>query len=347
MARIFISYRSADGADKATALARDLGARFGDEQVFLDKDDLRGGVAWRDEVTRAIGQRPVLLLLVTPQLLAATGPDARPRIADADDPVRREVQAALDAGATLVPVLCDGVDALPAAGTLPPPFDRLAELTWRRLRAYDWASDVQRLVADLQATGVPLRAAAASRPPQRRAVLFGTTLAAVAGGAGLASWWRRRGSDAPAPDVAAMPGAGPGPASAPATADPLQGDWLARFGEIEEMRLTLSPQGERITLASAPVPITERADWADYRRFWLERTGAPLEAIAYRGEGLVRRLPETAPVIDIALQVLALPGGEVIDGGNLSAALQPDGRLLGRRWLNSTQAETPAVLERP
>ena len=42
-ARIFISYRSSDGKDKATALARELGAVFGDAQVFLDKDDLRGG----------------------------------------------------------------------------------------------------------------------------------------------------------------------------------------------------------------------------------------------------------------------------------------------------------------
>ncbi len=44
-ARIFISYRTADGVDKATALARDLGVVFGDEAVFLDKDDLRGGSA--------------------------------------------------------------------------------------------------------------------------------------------------------------------------------------------------------------------------------------------------------------------------------------------------------------
>jgi hypothetical protein len=346
MARIFISYRSADGADKATALARELGARFGDEQVFLDKDDLHGGVAWRAEVTRAIGQRPVLLLLVTPQLLAATDGGGRLRIADADDPVRREVQAALDAGATLVPVLCDGVDALPAAGTLPAPFDHLADLTWRRLRAYDWAADVQRLVADLQAGGVPLREAPATPPPRRRALLFGTTLLAVAGGAALASWWRRRaGDDAPVPTPAAAPAAAEDPAPEPA--DPLAGDWVARFDEHDAMRLRLTPQGERITLEGAPVPIVARADWADYRRFWLDTTGTPLEAIAYRGEGLVHRLPDTAPVIDIALQVLALPSGEVIDGGHLSATLQTDGRLVGRRWMNAAQAETPAVLERP
>jgi hypothetical protein len=44
MAQLFISYRSSDGRDKATALARDLGALYGDAQVFIDKDDLRAGV---------------------------------------------------------------------------------------------------------------------------------------------------------------------------------------------------------------------------------------------------------------------------------------------------------------
>jgi hypothetical protein len=95
-ARIFISYRTVDGKDKATALARDLGVRFGDEQVFLDKDDLRGGSTWRDEVQRTLGAKPVLLLLITPQLLAATDASGALRIADPGDPVRREVVAALE-----------------------------------------------------------------------------------------------------------------------------------------------------------------------------------------------------------------------------------------------------------
>ena len=70
-ARVFISYRSSDGADKATALA-----------------------------------------------------------------------AALAAGAHVVPLICDGIDALPDAVMLPPPFDQLADRTWRRLRAYDWKDDM-------------------------------------------------------------------------------------------------------------------------------------------------------------------------------------------------------------
>ena len=35
MPKLFISYRTADGKDKAAALARDLGAVFGDTQVSM------------------------------------------------------------------------------------------------------------------------------------------------------------------------------------------------------------------------------------------------------------------------------------------------------------------------
>ena len=133
-ARIFISYRTADGLDKATALARDLGEVFGDQAVFLDKDDLRGGSAWRNQIHRALDARPVLLL-VTPQLISAVGSHGLPRIADADDPVRRELEIALEASARVIPVLCDGLNGPPDAGSLAPPFDRIGELTWRHLRA--------------------------------------------------------------------------------------------------------------------------------------------------------------------------------------------------------------------
>ena len=59
--RVFISYRTSDGADKATALARELDALFGDAQVFLDKDDLPAGSRWRDVIAHTLGAPPVLL----------------------------------------------------------------------------------------------------------------------------------------------------------------------------------------------------------------------------------------------------------------------------------------------
>ena len=334
-ARIFISYRTADGVDKATALARELGVVFGDEAVFLDKDDLRGGSAWRNEIHRALDARPVLLLLVTPQLISAVDSHGLPRLADVDDPVRLELEIALEAGARVIPVLCDGLNEPPDASSLPPPFDCIGELTWRHLRAYDWEHDIECLIDDLKALGVSPRAAtgenvASSRPPAAtategrfRRIFWAIGLVAI----GVALWLFARG------------GATKGVA----------GNWQAQLWQGEQVMLVLSEQGDTVALASEPVAIAERTDWADSRRFWRERGSGELNAIMYRGEGRRIDAPGVGPALDIALQVLASPdgGGPAIDSGNLSLRLSADGKTLtGRIWLNSAQADQAAVLTR-
>jgi TIR domain len=348
-ARIFISYRTADGMDKAVALARDLGRVFGDDSVFLDKDDLRGGSAWRDEIGRTLEAQPVLLLLLTPLLIEAVGPDGKLRIADPNDPVSRELRSAMDVGAQVIPLLCDGLAAPPDASHLPEPFNRIGELTWRKLRAYDWAHDVARIVDDLRAFGVapahppaatpPAHAPAPPRPTggATRMALAALVAALALGGA----WWllggRAPGASAPAP-VASTAGARAA----------LEGRWNASLSRGEQVVVVVSQSGDRLTLASEPIAIATRSDWAEYRAFWRERTGSDLNAVMYRGEGLLVSDPGVAPRIDIALTVMPSPGpAEAVDGGNLSATLAPDGRsLAGTIWLNSLQAEQPASLTR-
>lgn len=68
MNRIFISYRTSDAKKDAHRLAVDLERIFGDEQVFFDKHDLRGGAAWRESIGQALGERPVVLVVMTPDL---------------------------------------------------------------------------------------------------------------------------------------------------------------------------------------------------------------------------------------------------------------------------------------
>jgi TIR domain len=325
-ARIFISYRSSDGKDKATALARDLGAVFGDAQVFLDKDDLRGGSRWRDEVRQLLDQRPVLLLLMTPQLLAATDDAGGLRIADPDDPVRRELTDALEANAQIVPLLCDGFDAPPTASPLPPPFDQIGERTWRKLRAYDWQGDVQRLVDDLRALGVPALARQEPVPAEarpRRAWLGWALACAVA--LGMAGWL-------------ALPGSSP---------QAVSGEWAATVTGQPSMSFVFRQGGDKLMLTSKPVPVADRADWAEYRAFWRERSGTELTHLVYRGEGTLRTDPGVPPAIDIALTIVSSPGDIPVDTGNLSANLDTDGAVLnGKLWLNSAQADRPVTLRR-
>ena len=334
-ARIFISYRTADGVDKATALARDLEKVFGDETVFLDKDDLRGGSAWRNEIQSALDARPVLLLLVTPQLISAVDSHGLPRLAGADDPVRRELETALAAGAQVIPVLCDGLNEPPDASSLPPPFDCIGELTWRQLRAYDWEHDIERLIEDLKAIGIsPLavtgrsvqapRSSGATATERRTPRLFWAVgLVAIA----AALWLFGRGAET----------------------NGVAGDWQAQLWQGEQVRLVLSEKGDAVILASEPIAIAERPDWSEYRRFWRERGGGELDAIMYRGEGRRIDAPGVGTALDIGLRVLISPdsGGAAIDSGNLSLRLSADGKTLtGRIWLNSAQADQPAVLTR-
>ena len=301
--RVFISYRSSDGADKATALARDLDAMFGDDQIFLDKEDLTPGTRWRDEIAKALGNSPVLLVLVTPNYLGAIDAHGQRCIDREDDPARDELQAGITAKAHIIPLLCDGVTEMPSAADLPSPFNQLCELQWGRLRAFDWRADMGRLADDLHAFGltprpmsmpgtipVPLHAPTTTPVPldvasagsgsrdevaddSRRGVL-GLAAVFLVAAAGWGFWrWRKR------------------------HADSLSGPWRTRIGargaqtsrEGELMIVTLDQDGQDLNLKSNAVDIERNPEWQNYRDFWKQRTGKDLNSIFYHGVGTVVR----------------------------------------------------------
>ena len=222
MNRIFISYRSADGSKDASRLAEDLGRVFGDEHVFLDRQDLRGGSSWRAEIASALDHRPVALFLITPDFAGARHPDGGLRIADADDPVRCEIQAAVDAGATLMPLLIDGTP-MPAADSLPEALRGITEMHALPLRTDDWVRvDFPRLAADLERLGVQridrrsVPAMASATPPSgKRRLAWLAGVAALLVVTGLVVTFRPA-SVPPAPGAAAD-------VSVPLS---LEGDWV-------------------------------------------------------------------------------------------------------------------------
>jgi len=364
-ARVFISYRSSDGADKATALARDLDALFGQEQIFLDKEDLPAGSRWRAEIARTLTASPILLVLVTPNYLGARDSAGRRCIDRQDDPVRDELEAALAAGAQIIPLLCDGVSQTPPASDLPPPFDQLSERTWRKLRAYDWRQDLDRLAGDLRALGVvprttpgefgsaplplgdglpqagfPASDAARSR---RRALAAGAAL--LLAGGGFAGWrWYEERKERKGPNLSGRWRASVGKRGAPSSRD----------GEV--IMVTIAQEGVNLRIASSAVDIERDPDWTNYRDYWKQRTGMPLTRVFYRGEGLVRSeqddviaddVPPGPRRILVSVHVDPPEGGDPIDTGALRGAIDPDGkRIRGRLWLNSEQTERVVDLRR-
>lgn len=160
MNRIFVSYRTSDAKKDAHRLAVDLERTFGEDQVFFDKHDLHGGASWRDAIGRALGERPIVLLVMTPELFGAVHPEGGLRIDREDDPIRGEILVAKQHGALIVPLLTEGM-TMPGRQALPAPLHFLMEAHALKLRTDDWAHDVERLVGDLVLQGVKPVAAAA------------------------------------------------------------------------------------------------------------------------------------------------------------------------------------------
>jgi TIR domain len=329
--RLFISYRTSDGVDKATALARELNAVFGDAAVFIDKEDLPAGLPWREAVGDTLDDKPVLLLVVTRDTFGA-------RIHDPQDPVRREVEAALAASAHVIPLLADGVEVLPPAADLPASLHSLGERTWRRLRAYDWREDVERLVADLQALGIKRLERHDVRRELDRHRVRDLALAFAAGAlvASAAAWlWPAGATAAPG---AALSGAWT------LTAVPPVNDNGSRWAAV---KLHVTQTGEEVKLYSEPIDITTDPAWKGFASSWKERFGEALERVVWRGEGKARLEQGTPASIDIGLRVETPAGGGPIETGNLRAEASADGaRMSGRLWMNGEQAERAAELVR-
>lgn len=151
MRKIFISYRRVEAEVAAGALGRDLRRLFGDEQVFRDKEDIGGGVSWKNEVLHEISKDSALLVLIGKGWADAT--DARGRRLDnSDDPLRLEITAALNEEAFIIPILLENAE-MPSEEDLPPELQPLAGINALKLRDDDWPNDLDRIRKTLENAG--------------------------------------------------------------------------------------------------------------------------------------------------------------------------------------------------
>ncbi len=118
-----------------------LKARFGDDSVYMDIDNIPLGTDFRDHINAALDQVEVLVAVVGPKWL---GPrrDGRPRILDPHDFVRTEVEVALKRGIPVVPVLVDGA-VMPDRKDLP---ESLNSFTYHNAASIDAGVDFHQQV---------------------------------------------------------------------------------------------------------------------------------------------------------------------------------------------------------
>jgi CHASE2 domain-containing sensor protein len=146
----FISYRRDQSSFAATSLRSALAARFGESSVFMDVTAINPGQQWPQEIQEAILGCSAMLVIISPQWLAAT--DARSgarRLDDPEDWVRKEVEAGLARPeVAVIPVLVEGA-TMPHESELP---DSLRPLSLRNafpLTGANLDQEVDTLVAGL------------------------------------------------------------------------------------------------------------------------------------------------------------------------------------------------------
>ncbi len=170
MPKIFISYRRDDSEDVTGRIHDRLKAHFGHEEVFIDIDTIPFGVDFRQHLQKAVGQCDILLAVIGDRWLDIRhqeGPKAgQRRLDDHGDFVRIEVQAALDRGIPVIPVLV-GKATMPGEAMLPQQLLSLAYRNATEVRSgRDFHVHVDRLVRGIEHLAKHETASQAMEPKQ-------------------------------------------------------------------------------------------------------------------------------------------------------------------------------------
>src|ERR1043166_7102331 len=136
MPKIILSYRRSDSDAIAGRIRDKLVSRYGDASVFMDIDSIPFGLDFREHVQAALRENDVLLAIIGPKWRGG-GRGTHTRINDDNDPVRIEVETALQRGIPVIPVLVGGA-IMPKPTMLP---SGLQELSFRNAAQIDSGRD--------------------------------------------------------------------------------------------------------------------------------------------------------------------------------------------------------------
>jgi hypothetical protein len=106
--KIFISYRRDDSAGTAGRLHDRLAETFGEENLFIDVDNMPAGADFVETLNKQVAICDVFLCTVGPNWLNAKDNDGQRRLDQPGDFVRAEIAEALKRNIPVIPVLVDG-----------------------------------------------------------------------------------------------------------------------------------------------------------------------------------------------------------------------------------------------
>src|SRR5262245_50976433 len=114
--KIFVSYRRDDVRDMAARIRDRLAQTFGDNNVFMDVENLIAGQRFDVELKKALSETDVLVAMIGPRWVELL---TERRARGERDYVREEIAEALQRGIIVIPALIERTplprpDALPA-----------------------------------------------------------------------------------------------------------------------------------------------------------------------------------------------------------------------------------------
>lgn len=148
---IFISYRIADSLTQAGRLFQSLEKELGENVVFYDKNSLKPGMKWPNELADKVRAAKIVLLLYknAKEWLGVDDYGTR-RIDDPEDWLRKEAETALaDSQTLVVPVLLNDAK-LPPEHALPPSLQAILACQHKQIRETNWDDDLLPLVKVLR-----------------------------------------------------------------------------------------------------------------------------------------------------------------------------------------------------
>jgi len=146
--KIFINYRREDSIGTAGRLRDRLAEAFGEENLFMDVDNIPAGVDFVADLNNQVAACRVFLAVIGSNWMDAKDASGVRRLDNPDDFVTIEIAAALARDIRVIPVLVDNA-RMPKADTLPEPIRPLVRRNAVEMRNTQFRRDAEVLIAKM------------------------------------------------------------------------------------------------------------------------------------------------------------------------------------------------------
>lgn len=144
---VFISYRRDDSSGYTLAIYEKLKSALGDENVFMDMDDIPHGEDFAKHIEKVLGKANTVLVMIGKDWLSASNAQGR-RLDNPADFVRREIATALAKDLRVIPVLLRGAE-MPESQALPDDIQALSMRNAIRIHDDQFDASIQRLIQSI------------------------------------------------------------------------------------------------------------------------------------------------------------------------------------------------------